>query len=79
MENYVKPMSLTNSTTHRRRFLGGAISASALIPAASILGQTRTSNSGALTKEQRDRMTPNQVLDELKAGNERFQSGKMIV
>jgi carbonic anhydrase len=30
----------------------------------------------ALTKEQRDRMTPDQVIAELKKGNERFRSGK---
>jgi carbonic anhydrase len=30
-----------------------------------------------LTKEQRDRMTPLQVIDELKKGNERFRTGKM--
>ena len=33
--------------------------------------------SGSLTKEQRDRMTPGQVLDTLKAGNERFRTGNM--
>jgi carbonic anhydrase len=30
-----------------------------------------------LTKEQRDKMTPSQVIDELKKGNERFRTGKM--
>ena len=33
--------------------------------------------SESLTKEQRDGMTPVQVIDELKKGNERFGSGKM--
>jgi len=33
--------------------------------------------SRSLTKEERDRMTPSQVIDELKKGNERFRSGKM--
>jgi carbonic anhydrase len=33
--------------------------------------------SGSLTKEQRDSMTPSQVIDELKKGNERFRAGKM--
>ena len=32
----------------------------------------------ALTKEQRDRLTPAQVLDELKKGNERFRAGAMV-
>jgi carbonic anhydrase len=29
-----------------------------------------------LTKEQRDKMTPDEVLQQMKAGNERFRSGK---
>jgi len=33
--------------------------------------------SESLTKEQRDRMTPSQIIDELKKGNERFRTGKM--
>ena len=33
--------------------------------------------SESLTKEQRDSMTPLQVIDELKKGNERFRAGKM--
>jgi len=33
--------------------------------------------SRSLTKEERDSMTPSQVIDELKKGNERFRDGKM--
>jgi carbonic anhydrase len=29
-----------------------------------------------LTKEQRDKMTPDEVIQQMKAGNERFRSGK---
>ena len=29
-----------------------------------------------LTKEQRDKMTPDEIIQEMKAGNERFRSGK---
>ena len=32
---------------------------------------------GSLTKEERDRMTPAQVIEELKKGNERFRTRKM--
>jgi carbonic anhydrase len=39
--------------------------------------QLAASMSGSLTKEQRDSMTPSQVIDELKKGNERFRAGKM--
>jgi len=33
--------------------------------------------SGSLTKEQRDRMTPADIIEELKKGNQRFRTGKM--
>lgn len=33
--------------------------------------------SESLSKEQRDSMTPAQIIDELKKGNERFRTGKM--
>jgi hypothetical protein len=39
--------------------------------------QFAASMAGSLTKEQRDSMTPSQVIDELKKGNERFRTGKM--
>src|SRR5262249_51835915 len=32
----------------------------------------------ALSKDRRDRMSPGEILDELKKGNERFRAGKMI-
>jgi carbonic anhydrase len=35
------------------------------------------SGSGSLTREERDGMSPSQIIDELKRGNERFRSGKM--
>ena len=79
--NNLQPVSVTAASIqirNRRRFLAGAISAGALAPVASVLGQTQRRTSGALTREQRDRMTPGQVLEELKQGNDRFQSGKMI-
>ena len=59
-------------TTHdcdRRHFIATTIGAVALI-------QTGGRGTGSLTKEQRDRMSPDQVLDELKQGNERFRTGK---
>ena len=35
-------------------------------------------HAAALTKEQRDQLTPDQVVEMLKAGNERFRTGKML-
>jgi len=62
----------------RRDFLGVSLGTCALTPFARLsLAQLATSRSGSLTKEQRDSMTPTQIIDELKKGNERFRSGKM--
>jgi carbonic anhydrase len=41
------------------------------------LGVPGTGHAAALTKEQRDQLTPAQVIEMLKAGNERFRTGKM--
>jgi carbonic anhydrase len=62
----------------RRRFLATTIGACTIAPVVSASTQSGTRGSGSLTKEQRDRMTPAQVLDELKQGNERFRTGKMV-
>jgi carbonic anhydrase len=40
--------------------------------------QLAGSLSRSLTKEERDGMTPSQVIEELKKGNERFRTGKMV-
>jgi len=59
----------------RRGFLGAAVGALAFARTAA--AQVGTP-SRALTKEERDRMTPEQVIAELKKGNERFRAGKML-
>ena len=69
--------------TARRRFLAasrvGAFPGSGLGACASsersASAQTGTGGRGSLTKEQRDRMTPGQVLDALKAGQRAFSNG----
>lgn len=62
----------------RRSFLKTALSASVITPITSLSMQFGAAGSASLTKEQRDRMTPGQVVDELKKGNERFRAGKMV-
>jgi carbonic anhydrase len=62
---------------NRRKFLGSALAACAASPVAAWSMQLAPSLSGSLTKEQRDSMTPQQIIDELKKGNERFRAGKM--
>ena len=61
----------------RRGFVKTAVSASALVPIASWSAPQDT-GSGALTKEARDRMTPDEVIALMKEGHERFRAGKML-
>jgi carbonic anhydrase len=61
----------------RRRFLSALGACCVSVPLGSVSMQLAGSMSGSLTKEQRDSMTPSQVIDELKKGNERFRTGKM--
>lgn len=69
--------SFLNQNLDRRTFMGACFGACAMAPHAPFSFQFAASLSGSLTKEQRDSMTPAQVIDELKKGNERFRSGKM--
>ncbi len=61
----------------RRRFVQTAVSAWALAPMTS-WSDPQEAGSGALTKEARDRMTPDQVIADMKNGNERFRTRKML-
>ena len=65
-------------TLDRRELLATAFCTCALsAPLNALSFQLSASMSGSLTKEERDSMTPAQVIDELKKGNERFRAGKM--
>src|SRR5580704_5356491 len=64
--------------TNRRRFLNMSLGACAITPFFTpSFFQLAGSLSRSLTKEERDSMTPSQVIEELKKGNERFRTGKM--
>ena len=64
--------------TNRRTFLKTSFAACALAPAfASHAFQLSSSRGRSLTKDERDAMTPAQVIAELKKGNERFLTSKM--
>lgn len=69
--------SLRHCAFGRRSFLSTALGTFAMTPLTSLSMQFGE-GSASLTKEQRDRLTPAQVIEELKKGNERFRSGKMI-
>ena len=61
----------------RRHFLA-ALGAFATTRPEAVAAQVLTGSTGVLTKEDRDRMTPGHVIDELKKGNERFRTGTMV-
>ena len=70
--------SVGNPAVDRRRFLNAALAACTIgAPLGFLSIQFAASRAGSLTKEQRDSMTPSQIIDELKKGNERFRTGKM--
>jgi carbonic anhydrase len=71
-------ISWATRVSSRRHFIATTIGAMAIAPGAFASTQGGARGSASLTKEQRDRMTPDQVLDELKKGNERFRSGKTL-
>ena len=64
----------------RRGFLRTTFGACVVAPLSSLSAsmQFGAAGSASLTKEQRDRLTPTQVIEELKKGNERFRAGKMV-
>ena len=55
------------------RFMAGV----ALATVSVNLGLPGVAAAVALTKEERDKLTPDQVIEQLKQGNERFRTGKM--
>jgi carbonic anhydrase len=76
--NWVTPNNFQAARTFARRsFLGRAIGACAISSIVRPRLQLGAPGTGSLTKEQRDRMTPTQVIEELKKGNERFRTRKM--
>ncbi|GAB2505685.1 carbonic anhydrase family protein [Microbulbifer agarilyticus] len=65
--------------TSRRQLLKGAFSASVagLAAGAGLMGFSNVSFAGALTKEQRDGMSPDDIVKMMEDGNKRFRIGKM--
>jgi len=70
-----------NTQTHhkssRRSFFVTASAASLVGPMSLLSLQLAAPMSGSLTKEQRDRMSPAEIIEELKKGNQRFRSARM--
>jgi carbonic anhydrase len=61
----------------RRAFLKAASLAAGVTLAGSALGE-RIAWAAALTKAQRDRMTPDEIIQAMKNGNERFRRGERV-
>jgi len=71
----IAPPMLQHSGVDRRRFLGITSMATATV----LLGVTTSPRLGyaaALTKEQRDKLTPDDIITLMKKGNERFRLGQ---
>ena len=62
----------------RRQFLGIAAAGCAALKSDALLAQFGPSPDAPLDKAHRDALTPAQVIDELKRGNERFRTGKRL-
>ena len=64
-----------SESASRRNFLGSSLG----VAAAAVVGTAATSEvafAGSLSKAQRDKMTPDQILALMKKGNKRFASGR---
>jgi carbonic anhydrase len=62
----------------RRRLIKSAVSLTALgVIGLSWIGFPQAANALALTKEARDRLTADEVIEAMRKGNERFRTGRM--
>jgi carbonic anhydrase len=62
----------------RRALLQSAMGIAALgVIGAPLLGVPKFSYAAAMSKDKRDKLTPDQILEAMKQGNERFRTGKM--
>jgi carbonic anhydrase len=64
---------------NRRALLKSAAGIATLgVIGAPLLGVPKVSDAAALTKDMRDKLTPDQIIEMMKQGNERFRAGKMF-
>ena len=74
--NRLSDQAAHDSTMNRRRFLHITLG-DCVLPSLAFTMQVAVPRNGSLTKEQRDSLTPLQIIDLMKKGNERFREGKM--
>ncbi len=78
MKKLVKTESEMHMCTDRRSMMKSVfgVAAASMVGAAG-LGMPEISFAASLTKEERDKMTPDEIIEGLKKGNMRFRQGKM--
>src|SRR5215467_3559706 len=70
------PLTLQQTGVDRRRFLGTTGIATATMLLGGLTASPRLGYAAALTKEQRDKLTPDDIIALMKKGNERFRLGQ---
>ena len=78
MENCDSNQNDNHLCATRRLILKSTLGAAAGVAGILSLATPEIVYAQALTKEQRDQMTPDQIIDGLKAGNERFRHNKLL-
>ena len=77
MNDSRSPMAIRVTTRRGLLKQGVSMAAGGALCSLCIAGATTATFAAALTKEQRDKLTPEQALQSLADGNERFRAGKM--
>lgn len=79
MNTDINPWSLQpRHRDSRRALLKSAMGIASLgVIGAPLVGVSKLSRAAAMTKEMRDQLTPDQIIENMKQGNERFAAGKM--
>jgi carbonic anhydrase len=79
MNTDINPWSLQpRHRDSRRALLKSAMGIATLgVIGAPLVGVSKLSRAAAMTKEMRDQLTPDQIIESMKQGNERFAAGKM--
>ena len=76
--NMDRPSPQPRHCDSRRALLKSAMGIASLgAIGAPLLGVPGLSDAAALTKDVRDKLTPDQIIEAMKQGNERFRTGKM--
>jgi len=79
MRTYQDPRIPRPGTLSRRRLLKSTVGVAALAAMGGLaLAVPGVSFAAAMSKEDRDKLTPDEIIDLMMRGNERFRTGKML-